>query len=207
MRTSAQSVAVVLFDEVELLDVAGPVQVLTLAGRSWNFRPFKILSLAAEARMIDTRSQLRLEARHVFASLPSPELVLVPGGYGARKALADAALVAWLAQATNVATQVVGIGNGVLLLAKAGALDGADVAIASESREALAELSPSARPDTTSDLRESGKCLTARTASGGVAAALRLVERHLGAKQASAVAEALGVPWNAGGAEPLTIVP
>ena len=45
MRTSARTVAVVLFDEVELLDVAGPLQVLTLAGRHWTFRTFSVHTL------------------------------------------------------------------------------------------------------------------------------------------------------------------
>jgi transcriptional regulator GlxA family with amidase domain len=196
MRTSSRTVAVLLFDELEALDVAGPVQVLTLAGRNWNFRPYKILPAAAEPRLVETRNQLRLEARQSFEELPSPEIVVVPGGYGARKALSDDKVVGWLKRAVGSATHVVGIGNGVLLLAKTGALGGADVSVNAETTEALLALEPSARVDTASHFRESGKCLTARTASGGMAAALRLVESHLGGKQAAGVADALGIVWS-----------
>ena len=42
MRTSARNVTLVLFDEVEALDFAAVLQVLTQAGRHWNWRPFKI---------------------------------------------------------------------------------------------------------------------------------------------------------------------
>ena len=188
--------ALVLFDELELLDVAGPVQVLTMAGRSWNFRPFKILPASTEGKLIETRSQLRLEPRHALEDLPAPEIVLVPGGYGARRALADERLVEWLRRASSVATHLVGIGNGVLLLGRAGALDDADVSVPAEMRDSLLELAPSARPDTSAEFRESGKAITARTASGGIAAMLCLVERFLGGKQAASVADAIGVPWS-----------
>ena len=42
MRTKARRVIVVVFDEVELLDVAAPLEVLSTAGRRWNFRPYKV---------------------------------------------------------------------------------------------------------------------------------------------------------------------
>ncbi|HEX4335310.1 MAG TPA: DJ-1/PfpI family protein [Polyangiaceae bacterium] len=193
MRTSSRSLAVVLFDEVALLDVTGPLEVLTTAGRTWNFRLFKVHTVAAKASRVTTRSQLEIDARTTFDELPSPELLLVPGGYGARRALSDDALVAYIARAGASATHLFGVGNGTLLLGKAGLLGDAEVSVTSDVAELLGEIAPAARPDTKARFRKEGRLLTAATPSGAVDGALRLVVELLGNKQAIAVALALGV--------------
>src|SRR5689334_18507838 len=128
MRTSSRSVALLLFDEVELLDVGALLGVLTTAGRQWNFRPFKVHAVSAQPGLVETRSQIRLESDGSFDSCEEPEILLVPGGYGARRALADESTIAWLRRAGAGAERCCGIGNGVLLLAKAGVCDGLEVA-------------------------------------------------------------------------------
>ena len=70
MRTSSRSLAVILFDEVALLDISAPLEVLTTAGRNWNFRPFKIFTVAAAAGRIKTPCQIELTANGSFESCP-----------------------------------------------------------------------------------------------------------------------------------------
>ncbi|MET0411294.1 MAG: hypothetical protein ABW217_08350, partial [Polyangiaceae bacterium] len=111
MRTSSRDFVIVLFDEVELLDVAGVMQVASAAGRHWNWRPFRLLPAALQKGPIATRSQLRLEASVALADHPEPELLFVPGGYGARRAAADRELVAWVARAAARAELVCALGS------------------------------------------------------------------------------------------------
>jgi transcriptional regulator GlxA family with amidase domain len=192
MRTSSRSLAVILFDEVALLDISAPLEVLTTAGRNWNFRPFKIFTVAAAAGRIKTPCQVELTANGSFESCPEPEVLLVPGGYGARRALADDAVVGYLARAGATASIVFGVGNGVLLLAKAGLLGETAVSVTAEGAERLLEECPEAKPDTQARFRKEGKVVTAATSCGAVDAALQLVSDLLGRKQAIAVATALG---------------
>jgi transcriptional regulator GlxA family with amidase domain len=206
VRTSSRPVAVVLFDEVELFDVAAVSGVLTTAGRQWNYRPFRVHPVAARAGMIDTRSQVRLEATTTLDGLTAPEIVVVPGGYGARRALSDAALVAWLRAAGRTATHFVGVGNGVLLLGAAGILPGVDVAVQHELKDALVEIAMECRPDTDSRFRQSGRVFTAAASGGAAEAALALVAALLGAKQGRTVADALGLPFSQPEAGQIAIV-
>jgi transcriptional regulator GlxA family with amidase domain len=194
MRTSSRSLAVVLFDEVALLDISAPLEVLTTAGRNWNFRPFKVFTVAAAAGRIKTPSQIEVTAHGSFDTCPSPEVVLVPGGYGARRALADGAVVGYLSRAGATASIVFGVGNGVLLLGKAGLLGESAVSVTAEAAERLLEECPGAKPDTQARFRKEGKLVTAATSGGAVDAALQLVSDLLGRKQAVAVAAALGAP-------------
>jgi transcriptional regulator GlxA family with amidase domain len=184
---------VLLFDEVELLDVAAVCAVLGAAGRQWNFRPFKLVPIATAARSVDTRSQLRIDATASLAEHPSPEIVVVPGGYGARRAQGDPSVVSWLSRAGAGATHVLAIGNGTLLAASAGLVGDDDVAATPELAPALAAACPSARIDATSRFRESGKLITSTPGGAAAAAALRLVTLLLGDKQARQVAASLGL--------------
>jgi transcriptional regulator GlxA family with amidase domain len=89
MRTKARRVVVVVFDEVELLDVAAPLEVLSTAGRRWNFRPYKVEVAAQQAGLVSTRNQMRIEAATRLADAAPAEIVIVPGGYGARRFAED----------------------------------------------------------------------------------------------------------------------
>lgn len=207
MRTSARNVALLLFNEVELLDVAGPLQVLSHAGRHWNWRPFRVFAVAREAGVLETRSQLRLEARHACRDAPEPELVIVPGGYGARRALEDAELVEWLNGAARRAEIVLAVGYGSLLLAKAGLLANAHVSAPADACELIAELEPTAHAKSDVPVLESGKLVTAGRSAAGLDAGLIALARVLGTKQALGVAAELGHAWQpgAGAPEPLRI--
>jgi transcriptional regulator GlxA family with amidase domain len=141
---------------------------------------------------LKTPSQLELEAKASFDEVPAPELILVPGGYGARRALGDEAVVRYLATAGAKAAHLFGVGNGTLLLGKAGLLGAAKVSIGADAAVLLNEIAPEARPDADARFSKDGRIVTAATPSGAVDAALRIVQELLGKKQALAVAAALG---------------
>src|SRR6478735_4300317 len=147
MRTKPYATAIALFDEVELLDVTGPVSVLSGAGRQWNFQPFKIDLVAKSPGRVTTRSALSLEATHGASTHVGAECLIIPGGYGARHAADDAEFLAWLAQAAHSAQFVGAIGNGVWLLAQAGALGDEEVAVSPELASQIASAHPKLRLD------------------------------------------------------------
>jgi transcriptional regulator GlxA family with amidase domain len=196
VRTSSRNFAVLLFDEVELLDVASVMQVASAAGRHYNWRPFRLLPVAAQAGLIETRSQLRLEAKYSFADCPAPEILFVPGGYGARRAAEDQRIVDWCRQAVAGAELSLCIGAGAAVLGAAGVLAGANLAATREVRSWLA----SSLPDTTFDEREpvvsalGGKLLSAASSGHGVELALAVVERCLGRRIALGLRGSLGIP-------------
>jgi transcriptional regulator GlxA family with amidase domain len=193
MKTRSRSLSVLLFDEVELFDVASLLSVVSVAGRHWNWRPFKVEAVAETPGNVATRDQLTILAPRGLAEVPAPEFIFIPGGYGARKALTRPAVIDWLAQASASAELLLASGNGVLLLGKAGLLGDQRVAARSEIEADLRDLAPSVSID--SAITESGKFLTASSSGQALELALRLVARVLGPKLANGAAQALGVPW------------
>lgn len=205
MRTKPYATAIALFDEVELLDVAGPVSLLTGAGRQWNFQPFKIELVASAVGPVATRSSLHLQATHRFETASEVECLIIPGGYGALPAANDEALLRFIARAAARAEIVAAIGNGVWLLAKAGVLDGVEVAVPLELSAALGEQCPTVLAQTTVQSRFTGKFLSASKSALGLDLACEIVSRTLGKKLASNLSAALGVGWS-GELEGLEIV-
>ena len=190
MQTRARRVAIAVFDEVELLDVAAPLQVLSVAGRRWNFRPFKLELLARSAGLVSTRNQVRLEAAAI-SEAPPADIVLVPGGYGARRFAASDEDLNDLRRISEGAELLAGVGNGVLALARAGLCEGVQVASSVELSDELRE--SGAVADTLSKLVEGQRVLSASASGSALGLGLAVVRRTMGPKLVSMVAAELGL--------------
>lgn len=195
MRTRPYRLAVVVFDEMDLLDIAGPLEVLSTAGRKWNFRAVKAELVSSQAGLKATRAQLQLGPASPLAACPAPELVLLPGGYGARRALQDAELLDYLARVGAGLTLTLAVGLGCLLAARAGLLGDADVAAVAGLEAELRQLDPSLRVDTRARTRLAPRAVTAAQSGGAIDLGLDVVSRLLGTNQAVGTARELGYPW------------
>jgi len=206
MRTKPYATAIALFDEVELLDVTGPMSVLSGAGRQWNFQPFKIDLVAKRTGPVVTRSSLALHATHDLETHANTECLIIPGGYGTRHAADDAEFLAWLSRAAAAAQLVAAIGSGVWLLSQAGLLHDEEVAASPELSNQLASSSPNLRINTRDGLAISGKFLTASKSALGLDLSCEIVARCFGQKLASTLSAQLGIDWR-GELGALDIVP
>lgn len=205
MRTKPYRTAIALFDEVELLDVTGPVSVLSSAGRQWNFQPFKIDFVAESIGPVTTRSQIPLPAGHCFAEHSGTECLIIPGGYGARRAAESGPFLDWVRQSAQSAEFVAAIGNGAWILAKAQLLDQQEFAASPELAAEIQALCPGARPNSRDALSISGKFLSARASAWGLDLSCEIIARCFGKKLASSLSAALGIAW-AGEYESLDIL-
>lgn len=197
MRTSARSVVVVVFDEIELLDLSGAVHVLSVAGRHWNWRPFRVFLASCHGLLVSTRNQLRIEAHGALEESPTPEILLVPGGYGARKLLGDDRFDDWLRRQGEQAELLGSVGSGGLCLMRAGWCRGGRLALPSDVHDVARELDPSVELTQEPGVVQSARLRSVAASGGSVDLGLSVVEHFLGTKQALALAERLGVPRSA----------
>jgi transcriptional regulator GlxA family with amidase domain len=186
VRTSSRNLAILLFDEVELWDVAAVMQVAAIAGRHWNWRPFRLLPTAEKAGLIETRSQLRLEAQYAVTNCPEPEILLVPGGYGARRAAQNPVVVAWCQSLWPRLDLALAIGTGALVLGAGGLLANEEVAVSAENRESFTtSLADSRCVESSGVVRSpSGKLFSCGGSAAALELGLALAERCLGARLA-----------------------
>ena len=202
MRTRPYRLAVIAFDEMDLLDIAGPLEVFSTAGRKWNWRAIKAELISADPGLHNTRAQLQIGPAAPLDSCKDPELVLIPGGYGARLALENQPLLDYLSSLRETVTLTLAIGLGTLLAARAGLLQGSEVAVAASLADELRALDPSITANTTARSSATARCLTAAQNGSALDLGLEVVARLLGKNQATAAARDLAYPW---GTETLSV--
>jgi transcriptional regulator GlxA family with amidase domain len=195
MRTRPYRLAVIAFDEMDLLDIAGPLEVFSAAGRKWNWRAIKAELVSSNATLHGTRAQLQIGPAAPLASCPDPELVLIPGGYGARLALEDHKLIDYLTSIREGLTLTLAIGLGALVAARAGLLKDAEVATTQALQDELRTLDPSLTPRVDARTLTSPRAITIAQNGAALDLGLEVVARLLGKKQASGTAQDLGYPW------------
>jgi transcriptional regulator GlxA family with amidase domain len=117
-ETAARTVTTVLFEDFELLDVFGPLELL--GGLPAQFR----LRLAGPGGPVRSAQGPQVATDYSYETAPSPDIVLVPGGRGTRPLVTDPAFLAWLARWASGAELVTSVCTGSGLLAAAGLLDG-----------------------------------------------------------------------------------
>jgi len=195
MRTRPYRLAVIVFDEMDLLDVAGPLEVFSTAGRKWNWRAIKAELLSTEAGVLATRAQLEIGPAAPLDSCKDPEIVFIPGGYGARLALENKPLVDYLKSIREGLTLTLTVGLGAVLAARAGLLKDSEVAAVAGLADELRALDPSINVNTVARTVAAPRCITAAQNGSAIDLGLEVVARLLGKSQANGTARELGYPW------------
>src|SRR4026207_834568 len=82
---ATRNLAILIFDDVEVLDFCGPFEVFSVANRFTDPAAFKVVTVAEQVRPILTRGGLSVNPHHGLLDGPQPDLLLIPGGLGTRK--------------------------------------------------------------------------------------------------------------------------
>jgi transcriptional regulator GlxA family with amidase domain len=179
-------IAYLLYDRFTALDITGPHDVL-------NSVPGNESILVAEqpGPVRNESDTLSLVADASIDEVRSPDILVVPGGFGTRALLEHEPLLGWIREVHESTEWTTSVCTGALLLAAAGLLDDAPATTHWLARELLGELG--AVP-VAERVVEHGKILTAAGVSSGIDMALRLVQRINGDEVAQAVQ--LGIEYD-----------
>lgn len=187
-------IALLLYDGLAPLDAVGPYEVLR------NVPGWEVRTVAKEKGEVRSEDgTLALLADYALEEVSAPQIVLVPGGLGNRRLLADEELLDWLREVDRGTKWTTSVCTGSLLLGAAGLLDGKRATTNWLQLDALAEFG--AEP-VGGRFVEDGKVITAAGVTAGIDMALYLVSREVGPELAQAVQ--LGIeydpdpPFNAG---------
>jgi transcriptional regulator GlxA family with amidase domain len=189
MTTHTRVVGILLFDDVEVLDFAGPFEVFGVTGKRGDSTPFEVVTVSQSGAAIRARNALAVTPTFSFATCPRLDILVLPGGYGTRREMHNAPVLEWLKERAREAEIVLSVCTGALLLAKAGLLAGLEVTTHHGAIELLRECAPDAKVRPEARYLDNGRIVTSAGISAGMDAALHVVARLLGQEQATETAE------------------
>lgn len=200
---AAMNVGILVFDEVELLDMAGPYEVFTTAARVLaRSRPagepaaFSVFTIARRAGPVRARAGLQVLPDHTLADHPPLDCAIVPGGVVDAER-AQPALIDWITAQAGTAHILASVCTGALLLAEAGVLDGLEATTHWEDLDALRTLRPAVRVREGLRWVDQGRIVTSAGIAAGIDMSLHLVARLQGRELALRTARQMDVDWRA----------
>jgi transcriptional regulator GlxA family with amidase domain len=195
MRHRRPLVGILLFDEVEVLDFAGPFEVFS-GTSSPGGDPYVDIVTIGPTRQIDCRGGLRVQVSHLVTDCPPLDALVVPGGPGAddRTAIQDAVLLPFLRDRAKTTPTVASVCTGAFLLARAGLFDGRRATTHTQALPALRAEFPSVDV-VGGKIVDDGPVTSAAGVSSGIDLALHLLERWFGPEARARAATGLDGPW------------
>jgi len=175
---AVKTVAILLFDGVELLDFAGPAEVFIVAAEG---KAFRVVTVAASTKPLKTMGGVTVTPDFDYATAPKADVIVVPGGN--MRAVTQPGRD-WIKKASKEAEVVMSVCFGAMLLAEAGLLDDIEATTHHWGIEQLKRAAPKCKVVEGKRFAESGKVITTAGVTAGIDGALRVVEKLLGKEAA-----------------------
>lgn len=187
-KMEQQTVGVFLFNEVEVLDFAGPFEVFSVTEVEEK-KPFNVVTITQNGEAIKARNGLNVLPDYSFEDHPPLDILVVPGGYGARKLEIDNEVALnWIKIQSEKVHYTTSICTGAFLLAKVGLLENKAATTHFASLKLLEETFPSIDVKKNKKFVDEGNLITSAGISAGIEMALHLVGKILGEKVAEQTA-------------------
>ena len=190
---SIKTIGLLVYDDMQALDLAGPLDVFGAANApAGGTPPYALCIIGLHTRPIRAENGLSIVPACALEDAPPLDTLLIPGGCGARTAInRDARLLAWLRERAKHTRRVVSVCTGAYVLAATGLLDGRRVTTHWNYADDLARRHPALRVEPDRLFLRDGCFATSGGLTAGMDLALALVEEDLGAPAALEVARYL----------------
>jgi transcriptional regulator GlxA family with amidase domain len=180
-------IGVLLFDDVEELDAVGPWEVLAFWAAHVADQPIAVTAISGDGGDVRCAKGLRIGAEHSFATMPRLDVLVHPGGAGARRLASAADHLAWVRQQATQDVLLASVCTGALVLAAAGLLRNRPATTHWRALDALQQLDPSITIRADARFVDDGDVVTSAGVSAGIDMALHLVGRLGDQKQRDTV--------------------
>ncbi|MGC9156503.1 MAG: DJ-1/PfpI family protein [Ferrimicrobium sp.] len=191
MNQQPLQVGMVLYEDFELLDVTGPLEILGKLPEA-----FTITLIGQELKPTSSVQGVSIMPTATMSEAPNVDLLMVPGGMGTRRLVNDEALIDWLGSYGRHASLIASVCTGAALLARAHLLDGYRATTNKRAMEWVQEVAPNISFEPRARWVRDRDRWTSSGVAAGMDMTLALVAHLLGETQAREVASAIEYEWN-----------
>jgi transcriptional regulator GlxA family with amidase domain len=192
------NVGIFIFENVEVLDFAGPYEVFTTASRvsQRNSQPesFTVFTISKAGATIQARAGLRVYPDYHFGNHPPIDLLIIPGGV-VTKELDEPEVIQWIQAITAQSQLTASVCTGAFLLAQAGLLEGKSATTHWEDVADLRGMFGSIEVVEGQRWVDEGVVITSAGISAGIDMSLHLVDRLAGRDLALKTARQMEFDW------------
>jgi transcriptional regulator GlxA family with amidase domain len=199
-----RTVGILIFPEVEILDICGPFEVFASAALPPEreggeaTRLFDVFTIAETPEIVRCRGGLLVQPNQTLIDHLPLDLLVVPGGFGTRQQQENPVVLDWIARQRASGALTTSVCTGAFLLGAAGLLDGRRATTHWATIDSLR----TRHPGTTvlDDIRivDEGEIITSAGVSAGIDMALHVVRRLHGDEVAHATARDMEYDWDEG---------
>lgn len=191
----ARRVVLLAHDQMNLLDLAGPLQALSTASKLFSGKGpalYETIVASVDGGLVVTSAGLPIMTVPLSALHDVPiDTLIAPGGSKDDEMRAPPPLIAWIALRAPQVRRLCSVCTGAFLLAAAGTLDGRRVATHWDWVARLEKLHPAIRVDGDRIFIQDGSVWTSAGVSAGIDLTLALIEDDYGHRVAIETARQL----------------
>jgi putative intracellular protease/amidase len=181
-----RKVAILIFDDVAMIDYAGPYEVFSHAG-------YNVYAVAATKHSIRSEEGLEVVPKYSFDDAPQADIVVIPGG--GYEAPSNSAAVSWIKRQNVHDEHTMSVCNGAFTLANTGLLNGLSATTTAGNILRMRRTYPQIKVVNDQRVVDNGKILTTAGLSAGIDGALHMVAVLDGDDAAETIALMLEYNW------------
>lgn len=182
------NVGIFLFNDIELLDFAGPYEVFSVATEIQKNALFNVFTITEDGAGIRSVNGLRVIPDYDFNNHPHIDVLIVPGGNGTKIEMTKDAVLLWLKEQYNHSQITMSVCSGTRLLGKLGLLDNLKITTHHEVVADMKMIVPTVMIEEKVKFVDNGKILTSAGISAGIELSLYVVAKLFGKEVANKAA-------------------
>ncbi|MCM3711036.1 DJ-1/PfpI family protein [Sporosarcina luteola] len=189
-----RKVGILLYDFVDLLDFAGPAEVLSLTANNkaeqaftlykkhlLPTRPFEVITITDTGNEIKTHSGIKVQPDFSIDNSPELDILIIPGGplRAVQSVVKNQKVIDWIIKHNSI-EYICSVCTGAYILGETGLLDGKKATTHHLAMKVLQEKYPDIRVASNSKVVHDSNLITSGGVSSGINMALYLVEQIMG---------------------------
>ena len=175
-----RDLGIVIFDDVEVLDFAGPFEVFSVTNEQNNNELFNVLLVSVGEKIINAKNGLKVVSDCSVSDVNYLDILLIPGGLGARPLVNNSGFINWVKLVSKDCELVLSVCTGALVLAKAGILNDLKATTHHQAFDELRQLITNTNVFEGERFVDNGKVITSGGISAGIDMSFHVIERLFG---------------------------
>lgn len=180
-----KNIAILIFDDAEVLDFAGPFEVFSVTSQLNNYETFNVFTVSKTGKPVRAVNGLIVHPDHSFINHPGIDILIISGGQGTGKLTEDKELLEWVKMIQSKNELTLSICSGARILGKLGLLDNKPFCTHQSVYKNMEEIAPLGIPQKEKRFVQSDERIyTSGGISAGIDLSFHIVEKILGKESA-----------------------